>query len=85
MWLARSPMRLQVGGDLERCRDQAEIARRRLMQRQQLDAQLVDLDVDAVDRVVAVDGEPGERIVALAEGAYGPARSGPRPGRPSRG
>ena len=56
---------LEVGGDLERRGDEPEISRRRLMQREQLDAEVVDLDVQAVDRMVTLDGGPGQRLVAF--------------------
>ena len=56
---------LQVGGDLEAGGDEAQIARRRLVQGQQAEAELVDLDVHAVDGVVALDGHVGELVVAV--------------------
>ena len=48
---------LEVGGDLEGRGDEPQVARRRLVQREQLERQVVDLDVEPVHRVVALDGD----------------------------
>jgi len=63
---------LQVGGDLERRGDEAEVARRGLAEREQLEREVVDLDVEAVHGVVALDGGARERLVALNEGLHRP-------------
>jgi hypothetical protein len=57
----------EVGRDLERRGDQAEIARRWLVEGEELQAEIVDLDVEPVDRVVAVDDRPRQRRVALGQ------------------
>ena len=43
------------------------------MERQQLDAFLVDLDVVGVDLAVALDDLPGEGVIALEERRHHPA------------
>ena len=62
---------LEVGGDLQRRGDQAQVARRRLVQGQQAQAQVVDLHVHAIDGLVALDDQPRELVVALDQRAHG--------------
>jgi len=62
---------LEVGGDLQRRGDEPEVARGRLMQREELDREIVDLDVEPVHHVVACDGRLCEVAIARREGAHG--------------
>ena len=59
---------LEVGRDLEAGGDEAQIARGRLMQREQADTALVALDVHAVDFGVARDGFARLLGVAIDQG-----------------
>ena len=59
------PDPLQVAGDLDRRRDEAQIARGGLAQGQQADAFLLELDVEAVDQVVVADDPPRQFGVPL--------------------
>jgi len=45
----------EVGENLERRRDEPEVARDRLLEREQVDAVRLEVEVKSVDRVVAVD------------------------------
>jgi hypothetical protein len=59
---------LQVGGDLERRRDEPQVARQRLLQRQELDAALLDVDLHAVDRGVVAEHLLGQRGITARKG-----------------
>ena len=61
---------LEVGDDLEGGGDEAQVARRGLAQGEQLEREVVDLDVEPVDRVVALDRDARERAIALGEAAH---------------
>ena len=63
---------LQVAVDLDRRRDEAEVARGGLPQRQQADAFLLDLHVDPVDLVVLADDLPRQLGIALQQGPHAP-------------
>ncbi len=65
------PRPFQVGIDLQSRGDQAQVARRRLVQRQQAQAHLVDLDVHAVDDVVALDDPLRLHCIAIHQGPHG--------------
>ena len=52
---------LEVGVDLDRRDDRAQIGGHRLVQRQQLEASVIDLDVQLVDRAVAGEHMLDER------------------------
>jgi hypothetical protein len=58
---------LEIGVDLDRRQDDAQVDRHRLVQRQQLDAAAVDLDVQLVDRRVAGEHLVDERPIAVDE------------------
>ena len=58
---------LEVVGDLERRGEHAEVARHRLLEREEVDALLLDLDLHAVDDPVAGDDAPGLLAVALEQ------------------
>ena len=62
---------LEVGRDLQAGRDEAQVLRRRLMEGEEADAEIVDIDVHAVHVVVALDRHTAEGIVALDETAHG--------------
>jgi hypothetical protein len=55
---------LQVGVDLHGRDDSAQVGRHRLVQGEQLEAAVVDLDVQFVDRLVAIQHAPDQRDVA---------------------
>ncbi len=54
---------LDVGNDLERRGDKPEIACDRLLEREQFDTVALDVEIPAVDIVVALDDPPGLRPV----------------------
>ena len=56
---------LEVGVDLDRRDDGAQVGRHRLVQRQQREAAAVDLDVQLVDRPVAAQHPLDQRRVAV--------------------
>ncbi len=56
---------LQGGVDLDGGDDEAQVAGHRLVERQRLEAVLLDVDLHEVDREVALDGLGGERLVAV--------------------
>jgi hypothetical protein len=64
---------LQVGDDLHRGGDEAQVAGRGLVQREQAHALLVDLDVVGVDLPVPLDDLLGEGVVALQQRLHDPA------------
>ena len=64
----------EVGVDLDRGDDGAQVDGHRLVQRQQLEAAVVDLDVQLVDRRVADQHLFDERVVAIDQGAHGRPR-----------
>ena len=85
MLTAMSPIALEIGRDLQAGRDQAQIARRGLVQREQAQALLVDVDVVAVDLVIALDRRFGERRDRATRARWSRRRSAARRARPSRG
>ena len=60
---------LQVGVDLHGRRDEAQVRGHRLLQRQQLQAAVVDLDLQVVDLLVGADDQLGLVQAALDQGA----------------
>ena len=64
---------LEVGIDLDGGDDRAQVDRHRLVQRQELEAAAVDLDVQLVDRRVAGQHAVDDGRVALDESADGRA------------
>ena len=65
---------LEVGVDLDRRDDGAQVGGHRLVQGQQLEAAVVDLDVQLVDRLVARRARASTSVgVALDEAAHGHA------------
>ncbi len=64
---------LEIGDDLHGGGDEAQIAGGRLVQRQELHALLVDLDVVGVHLRVAVDDLLGQHRVALQQRGHDPA------------
>ena len=61
----------EIGVDLDRRDDRPQVDGHRLVQGEQLEAAVVDFDVQAVDRVVADEHAFDQLQVALDEGAYG--------------
>ena len=59
----------QVGVDLERGDDQAQVGRHGLLQGQQVDGELVDLDLDGVDARFRAENFFGGGAVLLRDGA----------------
>ncbi len=47
--------------------DEAKVASSRLMQRQQLDANIVDIDVETIDLVIPLDDDFGQLGIAVDE------------------
>ena len=61
---------LEVVGDLERRGEHPEVARHRLLEAEELDALLLDLDLERVDRTVAGDDPMGLGGVPLEQGLH---------------
>ncbi len=85
MFTARSPTRSRSRVDLDRRDDRAQVGGHRLVQGQQLEAPVVDLDVQLVDRLVAAraPSSTSSSVAADSSAACRRARV-PRPGRPFR-
>jgi hypothetical protein len=71
MFTAWSPMRSRSFEDLEGRGDEAQVARQRLLQREQLHARLLDVDLHAVDHAIIREHLVGERGIAAHEGLDG--------------
>ena len=58
---------LEIVRDLERSRDEAQVGRERLLQREESEAALLDVDLEAVDRAVVLEHLLGHDWIAPSQ------------------